>query len=128
MIGTIRRFNGDYGFILPDDLSADCFFHVRDFERAGLAPPKVGDPISSTRSTRPKAGRSATRVSLMRRNPTAAGAGSNLAADVVPALADGPKPFARLLAATHGWQSTLSAAIAGLLEDDSPNGLGLPLL
>jgi hypothetical protein len=46
-----------------------------------------------------------------------AGAGSSLAVDVILELASGPKPFARLLAATHGWQSTLSAAIASLLED-----------
>ena len=43
--GTIKRFNGDYGFIQPDDFSADCFFHARDFERAKLAPPKIGDRI-----------------------------------------------------------------------------------
>jgi hypothetical protein len=53
----------------------------------------------------------------MKRNNAAPGAGSSLAADVVLVLADGPKRFARLPAATHGWQSTMSAAIAGLIED-----------
>ena len=47
MIGTVKRFNTEaqYGFILPDDNSADAFFHARDFERVGLPPPKVGDRI-----------------------------------------------------------------------------------
>jgi hypothetical protein len=50
-------------------------------------------------------------------NEAPSGAGSNLAADVVLALGDGQKSFSRLLAVTKGWQSTLSAAIAGLIED-----------
>jgi cold shock protein len=46
IVGTITRIRSEeYGFIVPDDGGADVFFHVRDFERAGLAPPKVGDVI-----------------------------------------------------------------------------------
>jgi predicted transcriptional regulator len=35
----------------------------------------------------------------------------------VLALGDGQKSFSRLLAVTKGWQSTLSAALASLLDD-----------
>ena len=47
MIGTIKRFNTEagYGFIAPDDGSGDVSFHERDFERAGLSAPKLGDRI-----------------------------------------------------------------------------------
>jgi hypothetical protein len=50
---------------------------------------------------------------------SAPGAGdvSNLAADVVLALASGQKSFSQLLGMTSGWQSTMSAALASLLED-----------
>jgi cold shock CspA family protein len=46
MRGTVKRISRDsYGFIEPDDYSGDVFFHFRDFERAALAPPRVGDVI-----------------------------------------------------------------------------------
>jgi hypothetical protein len=53
----------------------------------------------------------------MTTNKAPSGAGSSLAADVVLVLAGGKKSFSQLLAGTRGWQSTLSAAIASLLED-----------
>lgn len=45
--GIIQQIHADgaYGWIKPDDGTGDVFWHRRDFERAGLAPPRVGDRI-----------------------------------------------------------------------------------
>ena len=54
MQGTVSRALRDYGFLQPEDGSGAVFYHVRDFERAGLAPPKVGDVITFNAVPSPK--------------------------------------------------------------------------
>ena len=41
--GTIKNVNPDRGFaFFHADHGIDCFVHYKDFEKAGLAEPKVG--------------------------------------------------------------------------------------
>ena len=46
--GTVKFFNSDkgYGFIQPDDGSADSFVHISAVERAGLSTLNEGQKVS----------------------------------------------------------------------------------
>jgi cold shock CspA family protein len=46
MIGVVTKIMPPgFGFLQPDHDGKDIFFHQRDFERAGLAPARVGDRV-----------------------------------------------------------------------------------
>ncbi|WP_448701646.1 cold-shock protein [Mucilaginibacter sp. AW1-3] len=47
-LGTVKWFNGTkgYGFITPEDGSADVFVHISALEQAGLRDLKEGQAIS----------------------------------------------------------------------------------
>lgn len=62
LIGIVKFFNSErgYGFIRPDDGSADVFLHVSDLHRAGLNMLLQGDAVAyeiglNARTQRPKA-------------------------------------------------------------------------
>lgn len=46
-IGTVKWFNATkgYGFIQPQDGSADVFLHISDVQRSGLREPREGDKL-----------------------------------------------------------------------------------
>jgi cold shock CspA family protein len=54
MIGTVSRAFREYGFIQPQDGSDSVFYHVRDFDRAGMTPPRVGDVVEFESVPSPK--------------------------------------------------------------------------
>lgn len=45
--GTVKWFNATkgYGFIQPQDGSADVFLHISDVQRSGLREPREGDKL-----------------------------------------------------------------------------------
>jgi CspA family cold shock protein len=46
--GKIKTWISDrgFGFIQPDDGSHDVFSHIREFEKAGMAEPEVGECVA----------------------------------------------------------------------------------
>jgi cold shock protein len=62
LIGIVKFFNSErgYGFITPDDGSAEMFVHIRDLHDAGLNMLQQGDAVAyeiglNVRNQRPKA-------------------------------------------------------------------------
>jgi cold shock CspA family protein len=52
LVGIVKRVRDDYGFIEAE--GEDYFYHVADFAREGLAPPRVNDRIEFSPSSGPK--------------------------------------------------------------------------
>jgi len=54
--GTVKWFNATkgFGFIKPDDGSADVFVHISALERAGIATLTEGQKVSFTAQSEPK--------------------------------------------------------------------------
>ena len=54
--GTVKWFNATkgFGFIKPDDGSADVFVHISAVERAGIASLTEGQKVSFTAQSEPK--------------------------------------------------------------------------
>ena len=57
--GTVKWFNSTkgYGFIQPDDGSADVFVHISAVERAGLSNLKEGQTLSFELQRDPRKGK-----------------------------------------------------------------------
>ncbi|MBI3445568.1 MAG: cold-shock protein [Magnetospirillum sp.] len=58
--GTVKWFNATkgYGFIQPEDGSADVFVHISAVERAGIGNLKEGQKLSFETETDPRKGKS----------------------------------------------------------------------
>lgn len=54
--GTVKWFNATkgFGFIKPDDGSADVFVHISALERSGIASLTEGQKVSFTAQSEPK--------------------------------------------------------------------------
>lgn len=59
-IGTVKWFNATkgFGFIQPEDGSADVFVHISAVERAGLGELKEGQKVHFEMELNPKNGKS----------------------------------------------------------------------
>ena len=59
--GKIKTWISDrgFGFITPDGGDADVFVHAKEFERAGLGTPEVGERVSFDVETNIKSGKRA---------------------------------------------------------------------
>jgi CspA family cold shock protein len=60
-IGTVKWFNSikGFGFIAPEDGSADVFVHISAVERAGLGTLNEGQRVSFEAQRNPKNGKTA---------------------------------------------------------------------
>jgi cold shock protein len=60
MIGTVKWFNGTkgFGFIQPEDGSADVFVHISAVERAGMSTLNEGQRLHFEVEKNPKNGKS----------------------------------------------------------------------
>lgn len=58
--GTVKWFNGTkgYGFIAPEDGSADVFVHISAVERSGMSGLDEGQKVSFDLEVDPKRGKS----------------------------------------------------------------------
>ncbi len=59
MTGTVKWFNSvkGYGFIQPDDNSADVFVHISAVERAGMSGLSEGQRVSFEQERDPRKGK-----------------------------------------------------------------------